>query len=176
MDRAAAISARKRRRNLPGATNKLPDQSRQEKPKMPEFSVEIHAKRAVPIDELQRAGNYFLVEEAVHKVQPGACWSVGPLDICFTLDVPNESVSVTISFLNQRIATATLNAAHTSFSTGVSLAVWKFNVTVTADFHQKHLTAAGTVSQYVCTTPTWQHPIPSCGWEDRKFNQTIFSW
>jgi hypothetical protein len=142
----------------------------------PVFQIVVHPKTDIPLEQLKTQDHHLLSLEAAVPADVSGRWGLGPLEISYSVHVADQQVALRISVLGQSVASATVNLSHPGFSTGVTLAVWKVNVTVTADFNNRALMANGMVSQYVCTSPTWQHPVPSCGWVDHNFNQVIFRW
>jgi len=107
------------------------------------YSITRDPKKEVPFEELEKIGHYQVAQDTAVLDNPGACYSIGPLDICFTVDVTAEEIDLTVKFAGASIGTAVLNLAHPSFTIGGSAAIVRANVTVTADFKAKQLDSSG---------------------------------
>lgn len=94
----------------------------------------------------------------------GVDWSFGPLRIVAQLS--GATITVTISLLGLRIASATLSASNPTLRVSANIQAARAEVEVSADFARRTLSVAGRA----CVR------IPPFRWRCRSFRLTILRW
>ena len=69
-------------------------------------------------------------------------FSVGPLEIEYSVDTQNLEISVEVDLAGVQIGSGTLSASNPSLTLGGGVAGFKAEVTLTASFNQKQVTYA----------------------------------